>query len=193
MEAPPTRGGVPPHTTDGPRVIRAPARARKTTVYDLLVERAQSTATIRRVVLGLSWSVADVGSVGLCYSPAAPPRTLSWPGSIAGRHVKEVASWLASREPLEATVGATVINAVVNGAGNRCLRRATPLAAQAAPHLAVFEHFSPIVRGANVVVVGRYPGRLRAYSLAQIGCSSRQAPSPITLCRLCFAGVRERR
>jgi uncharacterized protein (DUF4213/DUF364 family) len=138
--------------------MRASARTRATTIYDLLVERAQSTAVIRRVVLGLNWSVADLGSIGLCYSPPAPPRTLAWPGSIAGRRASEVASWLESSEPLEATVAAAVINAVVNDTDNPCLRRATALASGAAPHLAVFEHFAPLVRGANVVVVGRYPG-----------------------------------
>jgi len=138
--------------------MRAAARVRRMTIYDLLVERAQSTAVIQRVVLGLNWSIADAGSVGLCYSPAAPPRTLTWPGSIAGRRVADVASWLESREPLEATVGAAVINAVVNDAENPCLSRAMPLAGRSEPHLAVFEHFTPMIRGANVVVVGRYPG-----------------------------------
>lgn len=127
-------------------------------LYELLIERGNSSLEIRRLLMGLNWSVAELDAVGLCYSPAAPPRTLSWPGTIAGRRARDVASWLRSDEPCEAAVGAAVINAVINGPENPCLGRAARLEGRAAPHLAVFEHFSSLVEGANVVVVGRYPG-----------------------------------
>jgi hypothetical protein len=136
-------------------MTRASVRAREASIYDLLVDRGRAPTMIRRVVLGLNWSIADVGTVGLCYSPPGASRTLSWPGTLMGRRA--------------------VINAVVNHAENACLARATPLAPRSAPHLAVFEHFTPRVRGANVVVIGRYPGLEAVWSPDDYVCLERRS------------------
>jgi uncharacterized protein (DUF4213/DUF364 family) len=128
-----------------------------TGLYELLVDRAGSTTRVRRMLLGLNWSVAEVESSGLCFSPVDPPRTLDWAGTIAGRPACELAPWITSREPAEAAAGVSVVNAVLNTPDNPLIRRATPLDEAGPPHLAVFAHFKRLLSGA-VVVIGRYPG-----------------------------------
>lgn len=128
-------------------------------LYDLLIERASSSAPVRRLLLGLNWSVAEVEACGLCFSPTEASRTLAWPGTVAGRAAAEVVPWIRSPEPAEAAAGVAVINAALNHIENGCLGRARPLSGSGGPpHLRVFAHFKADVRGANVVVVGRYPG-----------------------------------
>ncbi len=127
-------------------------------VYDMLIERARCAEPIRRVVLGLNWSVAEVGASGLCFSPTAPPRTLAFPGTLAGRRADELTAWARSFDPCEAAVGCAVLNAVINHGENGLIGRATALSNDAPPHLRVFAAFTEQTRGANVVVVGFYPG-----------------------------------
>jgi uncharacterized protein (DUF4213/DUF364 family) len=127
-------------------------------LYDLLVDRARSAARVRRVVLGLNWSVTEVDGAGLCFSPLAPPRTLAFPGTLAGRRADELAPWIRSFDACEATVGCAVVNARINAAGNECLAKATAPANDAPPHLRVFADLTARVAGADIVVIGKYPG-----------------------------------
>jgi uncharacterized protein (DUF4213/DUF364 family) len=150
------------------------------TIYDLLIDRAGSSNTVRRMLLGLNWSVAEVEACGLCFSPVDPPRTLSWAGTVAGRPAKELAAWIRSPEPAEATVGASVINAVLNTADNSLIAQATPLTGTGPPHLTVFEHFRDQVARSRVVVVGKYPGLESILAPSHYQCLERR-PFPDTL------------
>lgn len=149
-------------------------------LYDLLVDRARSTQPLRRVLLGLNWSVAEVRESGLCFSPVNPPRTLAFPGTLAGRPVAEVAPWVRSFDPCEAAVGCAAINAVVNDPDNRCMARSQAIVAQAPAHLRVFAHFAPRLDGAEVVVIGRYPGLDMLWAGFRYICIERRA-TPGTL------------
>lgn len=143
-------------------------------LYDRLVARARSTERVERVLLGLSWSVAQVRTHGLCFSPIDPPRTLTFPGTLAGRPVAELAAWCRSFDPCEAVVGCAVINALINDEANPCLERSEPLASSAPPHLRVFAHFRDQVRGGAVVVVGRYPGLEEIWADQKYVCLERR-------------------
>lgn len=132
------------------------------------------------VLLGLNWSVAQVEAYGLCFSPTNAPRTLDWSGTLVGRSAIELAPWIRSLDASTATVGALVVNAVVNHPGNALLESAKPLSSNQPPHLAVFEHFKSAVQGARVVVVGRYPGLERVWSPDQYVCLERR-PLPGTV------------
>jgi uncharacterized protein (DUF4213/DUF364 family) len=149
-------------------------------LYDLLTERARSDATVRRVLLGLNWSVAQVDAAGLCFSPIEPPRTLSFPGTLAGRSAHDLVPWIRSFDPCEATVGCAIINAIVNHEGNSVLQRAQPLANAAPPHLRVFANFTDQTTDARVVVIGRYPGLEEVWRGRDYTCLERRA-APGTL------------
>lgn len=127
-------------------------------LYDTLTERARCRAKVRRVLLGLNWSVAEVRGSGLSFSPVDPPRTLSFPGTLAGREAADLVPWIRSFDPCEATVGCAVVNAIINDDDNAALKSAERLTDSAPPHLRVFANFTDQTRDANVVVVGKYPG-----------------------------------
>jgi uncharacterized protein (DUF4213/DUF364 family) len=128
------------------------------------------------MLLGLNWSVAQVRASGLCFSPFDSPRTLTFPGTLAGRPAEELLPWIRSFDPCEAAVGCAVVNAVINDEANHCLRRADSLAGTAPPHLRVFERFSAEVQGANVVVVGQYPGLEALWRDRSYTCIERRSP-----------------
>jgi len=125
-------------------------------LYELLQQQvAGAGERVGELTLGLTWTCcrSDAG-IGLAMSPGSHTRTLPWPGTLAGRRVDELAGWLTSWDPFEATVGMAAINSVINS-------RST-LPAKAEPmgygNLAVFDHFRPHLSGCKVAVVGRYPG-----------------------------------
>jgi uncharacterized protein (DUF4213/DUF364 family) len=143
-------------------------------LYDRLLARARSPEPLRRLLLGLNWSVAQVNASGLCFSPIDPPRTLSFPGTLAGRSAEDLAPWIRSFDPCEAAVGCAVVNAVVNDEANPCLKRTEVLAVPPPPHLRVFAHFAAPTEGANVVVVGHYPGLEELWSGRKYTCLERR-------------------
>jgi uncharacterized protein (DUF4213/DUF364 family) len=87
-------------------------------------------------------------------SPAIPTRTLPWSGTLVRKSIADLAGWLNSWNPYEATVGLAAINAAIN-ARSGLIENATAIGSG---NLAVFEHFLPLVRGRKVAVIGRYPG-----------------------------------
>jgi len=158
-------------------------------LYDWLLAHVGATTTatpttttsLQRVLLGLQWSVAESDSVGLCFSPVDVPRTLPWPGTLVGKPVREVCDWLYSFDPAEACVALAALNSSVNTRENACAARAESLESVGGPaHLRVFSHFAKQLHGANVVVVGRYPGLERVFSDLPYTCIERRA-SPDTL------------
>jgi uncharacterized protein (DUF4213/DUF364 family) len=146
-------------------------------LYDWLASRAAGRSPLRRIVLGLQWTAAQVDGVGLCFSPGDVPRTLSWPGTLAGRDARELCSWLRSFDPAEACVGLASLNALVNTPDNPCVARAQPLADAGPGHLRVFAHFARELAGKNVVVVGRYPGLEASFRDVRYRCLERRAGS----------------
>jgi len=162
---------------DGMKVVR---RNASWELYDWLLARAVSSVPVRRVLLGLQWSVAESEALGLCFSPVDAPRTLSWPGTLASKPATELCAWLRSFDSAESCVGLASLNSLVNVADNTCASRAQPLDVQAPPHLRVFAHFAAELAGAKVVVVGRYPGLDQYFAHVEYTCIERR-PFPNTM------------
>ena len=127
-------------------------------IYDLLQDYAAGAEPVRSLVIGLVWTHCEAESVGLAMSPGIPTRTLNWAGTLRGRSVADLASWVREFDPYRATVGMAAINAGLNRFD--AIPASEPLEPRsgAANNLAVFEHFLPQMAGRQVVVVGRYPG-----------------------------------
>ena len=132
-------------------------------LYDRLLDAIPAGPQVRDVVIGLTWTLCRSTGWGLAMSPGTPTRTLSWPGTLGGRCVRDLAAWVRSWDPYEATVGMAVVNSVINAASDLAAS-ATPLFPTGPANLAVFEHFAPRLAGKRVVVVGRYP-KLESLSL----------------------------
>ena len=126
-----------------------------------LIQRAVGAAEtpVQGLCIGLTWtSCRTADGLGFAMSPGTATRVLSWPGSVAGRPLQEVAGWLSSWNPFEATVGLAAANAAINRPTNALMTGATTITADGPGNLAVFAHFRPRLAGRKVVVIGRYPG-----------------------------------
>ncbi len=152
-----------------------PARA----LYALLREQAHSSARVARVIFGLSWSAVELddGRCGLCYSPAGSPRDIPWAGSLAGRRAMDMLAWLDSEQPCEVVAAVATLNAILDYAHFPPAGDGRALHCTQAPHLAVFEHFAPQLAGADVAVIGRYPGMQRFDGRFEFRCIERR-PGP---------------
>jgi len=131
--------------------------------YDRLLSLAgkevavQGSAVCERLMIGQVWTLClSSGGAGLCMTPQDYSRTLAFPGTLAGRPLKELAPMLRSWQPFEATVGMAAVNASLPF-DEKGFDGVVELGNEAG-NLAVFDHFLPRIRGARIVVVGRYPG-----------------------------------
>ncbi len=127
-----------------------------TRIYELLLDYAASDTTVTELNIGLVWTVCKAQYTGLAMSPGIPTRTLSWPGTLAGRTLAELAGWITDWEPYKATVAMAAINCSLNRYEMPAGITLLPTPGNA--NLAVFEHFLPRLQGKKVVVIGRYPG-----------------------------------
>lgn len=148
-------------------------------IYAQLLAGVPESAVIKRVLLGLSWSAVEVDGygVGLCFSPLQVARTLSWPGTLAGRKACDLGSWINHWDAAEAVIGQATINAVLNHASPLSDSAQLLSAPQWPAHLQVFGHFAPQLTGQNVVVIGHYPGLEKFCELFRYTCIERN-PRP---------------
>ncbi|MUG93479.1 hypothetical protein F7734_13990 [Scytonema sp. UIC 10036] len=126
-------------------------------IYNLLLKSSQTNASVREIIIGLTWTYCQADGIGLCMSPGQPTRTLPWSGTLVNTAIANLAPWLQSWDSYQATVAMAAINAVINSS-SPLLMSSQPLSPKGSANLAVFEHFLPLIRGKRVVVIGRYPG-----------------------------------
>lgn len=127
-------------------------------LYKRLLGSVTETLPVERVLLGLNWTLAEVGGgQGFAFSPRQVPRTLTWAGTLTEQTSDQLRPWLTSWDAAQSAVGLALVNASIN--------RTSPLLAQAQSlrlagvpaHLQVFAHFRPQLTGKKIVVVGHYP------------------------------------
>ncbi|MBW4512781.1 MAG: DUF364 domain-containing protein [Scytonematopsis contorta HA4267-MV1] len=126
-------------------------------IYNLLLKSSQTDASVREIIIGLTWTFCQADGIGLCMSPGHPTRTLPWSGTLVKTAIANLAPWIKSWDSYQATVGMAAINSVINPK-SPLLPESQPLLPKGSANLAVFEHFLPLIRGKRVVVIGRYPG-----------------------------------
>ncbi|HEY8036403.1 MAG TPA: DUF364 domain-containing protein [Methylobacter sp.] len=127
----------------------------------MLLDYAGSHTQVTELNIGLVWTVCKAQHTGLAMSPGIPTRTLSWPGTLAGKTLAELAGWITDWEPYKATVAMAAINCSLNR--YELPSGITLLPTTKRANLAVFDHFLPQLQGKKVVVIGRYPG-IEAYT-----------------------------
>jgi hypothetical protein len=142
-------------------------------VYPLLIEKAQSSALIKEIIIGLTWTYCEAEAVGLAMSPAIPTRTLPWSGTLVNRSTQDLVTWLQSWESYPATIGMSVINGAIN-ANNDLIEHSIPISPEGLANLAIFEHFLPQIKGKKVVVIGRYPNLSRYEEIVKMTVIERQ-------------------
>lgn len=147
-------------------------------IYELLLDHCSTEATVDNLTIGLVWTLcvnSDNASAGLAMSPGLATRTLTWPGTLGGKRIKELAAWILEWEPYQATVGMAALNSCIN---SRPLPESVILQPEAGQaNLAVFEHFLPQLQGRKVVVIGHYPGIERYQDTMNLTVLERQPKS----------------
>ncbi|WP_428241588.1 Rossmann-like domain-containing protein [Gynuella sp.] len=129
------------------------------TVYQLLLDHVDQDLLIDHCILGLTWTVCHTQkSIGFAQSPGLASRTLEFPGTVAGSKARDIAAWIRSWNPHQATIGLAAINATINTANNWLIQEATRLTDQAIGNLAVFDYLRPRLLHQKIVIIGRYPG-----------------------------------
>jgi len=143
-------------------------------IYELLLDYASSDAQVAEVNIGLVWTLCKSQHTGLAMSPGIPTRTLSWPGTLVGKTLADLAAWITDWEPYKATVAMAAINCSLN---RYELPSGITLPAHENANLAVFDYFLPRLQGKKVVVVGRYPGIERYADQIKLSIIERQPQS----------------
>jgi len=132
-------------------------------IYDYLIDQLNDKVHLQEVLLGGTWTLCNSingfgeTSPGLAMSPAVQTRVLPWSGTLTGKGVKDVASWIKSWNPYEASVAMAAINSVINSS-TRLLQTATQIIPGGAGNLAIFDYFFPRLQNKKIVVIGNYPG-----------------------------------
>jgi uncharacterized protein len=141
-------------------------------IYELLLDYAGSDTRVTAVNIGLVWTVCKADHIGLAMNPAVYTRTLPWSGTLVGKTLGELASWISDWEPYKATVGMAAINSSLNA--QDLPAGITLLTPPDSGNLAVFEHFLPQLKDKKVVVIGRYPGIERYAEQVNLSIVERQ-------------------
>lgn len=126
-------------------------------IYEILLDYGNSQTLVKEIIIGLTWTLCSGEGVGLCMSPGIATRTIPWSGTLVHKNIQELAPWLNSWQPYEATVAMAAINAVIN-TQSPLLEKSQVLSSEGNQNLAVFAHFLPMLQGKKVSVIGRYPG-----------------------------------
>ncbi len=141
-------------------------------VYELLLDASSSKQPIDRLVIGQVWTVCQANHSGLAMSPPLATRTLPWAGTLQGKSLTELTSWITDWDLFKATVGLSAINSSLNQLASLPGKRLEPEPGKA--NLAVFDYFFPQIKDRNIVVIGHYPGIERYYSQYNIKVIERQ-------------------
>lgn len=160
-------------------------------VYDLMLDKVGSAATIEELMIGLTWTLCRCRATGLAMSAPLPTRTLSWSGTLRGQSAKDIAGWVKSWQPHEASVGMATLNALLSE-DTSLSATADVLPGQGPANLRVFEYFLPRLLGKRVVVVGRYPGLehyQQQFDLVVLERQASESDLPDPACEYVLAGA----
>ena len=112
-------------------------------IDDLLEAVANLDCPVKRVCVGLHWTVVESKFTGMAHTyKTAEKVELESSGDLVGRSALELAQRLRSWEPLEASLGLAALNSLIEPVGN-------PANA--------FEHILDLAAGRTVTVIGRFP------------------------------------
>lgn len=143
-------------------------------IYELLLDYCSNDTLVDKLMIGLVWTLCQgkQGSIGLAMSPGLATRTLPWSGTLTGKPVTDIATWIWDWEPYKATVAMAAINCCINS-------RPLPDSILVEHHpehanLAVFEHFLPQLYKQKVVIIGHYPGIERYQQQMQLTVLEKQ-------------------
>lgn len=133
-------------------------------IYDELIAAVPPDIKISECLIGLHWTLIRSRGMGMSLTPFGAPRMVGPKGAsvaagigerIAGMPVRELAQYVKSWNPYEASMGLAAINSVLNSPEQVATLYGRPLSTQG--QVSAFAYYAEMVRGKNVAVVGRFP------------------------------------
>jgi uncharacterized protein len=133
-------------------------------LYDELIETVPSDLRVTECMVGLHWTMIRSEALGMALTPFGishmfgPQRASVISGigeQIEGISVRDLARYIKSWNPFEASLGLAAINSANNSAGKVAELFGRPLSEQG--QVSAFVYYSELVRGKKVAVVGRFP------------------------------------
>lgn len=122
-------------------------------VEDLLESVRAFDCPVKRICVGLHWTVVESRHVGMAHTYKTGNKVeLAGSGELAGRSGLELAARLRSWEPLEASLGLAALNSLIEPVGR--LGNA-------------FDHILQSCEGRTVTVVGRFPNNEQVAQVAR--------------------------
>ena len=116
-------------------------------IEDLLQSVSDQDCEIRRVCIGLHWTVVESRYVGIAHTYKTERKVeVAGSGNLSGGSALEMAGRLRSWEPLEASLGLAAVNSLIEPAGSPGN---------------VFEEIVHRAAGRTVTVIGRFPANER--------------------------------
>jgi uncharacterized protein len=133
-------------------------------IYDKLVSLVPPDLVVRDCLIGLHWTLIRSQGMGMALTPFGAPRMYGPKGAsvaagiserIAGMPVRELAQYVKSWNPYEASLGLAAINSALNSPEQVTRLYGRPLSEQG--QVSAFVRYSEMVRGNKVAVIGRFP------------------------------------
>jgi len=120
---------------------------------DLLDSVDNLDCPVKRVCVGLHWTVVESRNVGMAHTYKTGKKVeLESSGDLVGKSALELAERLRSWEPLEASLGVAALNSLIEPAGSPGN---------------VFANILAMARGKTVTVIGRFPSNDRIAQVAR--------------------------
>jgi len=133
-------------------------------IYDELIATVPADLRVTDCLMGLHWTLIRSKAVGMALTPFGAPRIYGPQGAsviagigdrIAGMPVCDLAKYVKSWNPYEASLGMAAINSALNSPEQVTELYGKPLSAQG--QVSAFVYYAEMVRGKKVAVVGRFP------------------------------------
>jgi len=122
-------------------------------VEDLLESVRAFDCPVKRVCVGLHWTVVESRHAGMAHTYKTGDKVeLEGSGVLAGQSALELAARLRSWEPLEASLGLAALNSLIEPVGRPGN---------------VFDHILQSCEGRTVTVVGRFPNNEQVARVAR--------------------------
>jgi len=133
-------------------------------IYNELIENVPQELRATDCLIGLHWTLIRSEAIGMALTPFGAARMYGPQGAsvisgigkrIQGMPLRDLARFVKSWNPYEASLGMAAINSAYNSPGKVEKMFGRPLSEQG--QVSAFVHYSELVRGRKVAVVGRFP------------------------------------
>jgi uncharacterized protein len=132
-------------------------------LYDELIASVPLDLRVSECLIGLHWTLIRSSATGMALTPFENRAYGKRSGSviagignrIAGMTVRKLAEYVKSWNPYEATLGLAAINSALNSPEQVEKLSGRPISSQ--PPVSAFMHYSELVRGKRVAVIGHFP------------------------------------